>query len=153
MRRVSPGSVRDERGLAALEFGLVAPVLLLLLGSMIDFTLAFWSKGLLASAVAEGAHYAFVTGPGVSASAIQNIVGQSLSLPAAAVTVTGPGCRCLSGTPVTVTAQVCGNPCPNGTTPGTYVTITARHAYASVLPLYSSLVNPVLVETATVRLK
>jgi Flp pilus assembly protein TadG len=153
MRRCLARAMRDQRGLAGVEFAMLAPVLLLLLGCLSDFALAFWSKGVLASSVAEGAAYAFVAGPSVSASAIQSVVGQKLSLPAAAVTVTGPSCYCVSGTPATSASQACGNPCPNGSTPGTYVTISAQYTYTSLLPLYSHLASPVLVETTTARLK
>lgn len=153
MRRLLAKIASDHRGLAGIEFAILAPVLLLMLGSVADFALAFWSKGVLASSVAEGAEYAFVAGPGASAFSIQSIVGQKLSLPAAAVSVTGPNCYCVSGTPATAASQVCGLPCPNGATPGTYVTISARYAYTSILPLFSELANPVLVETTVVRLK
>lgn len=133
---------------------MVAPVLLLMLGCLSDFALAFWSKGVLANSVAEGAEYAVVAGPGVSASSIQGVVGQKLSLPAAAITVMGPSCYCVSGTPATAVAQACTQPCPTTLAlPGTYVTISAQYTYRSLLPLYSKLANPVLVETAMARLK
>ena len=145
--------LRDERGLASIEFAILAPVLLLLLGSLADFSLMFWSQGVLASSVAQGAQYAFFAGPNVSASTIQSIVGQKLSLPSSAITIAGPGCSCVSGTPAMATSQACGNPCPNGVMPGTYVTISARYQYISILPLYSRLANPVLVDTMIARLK
>ena len=153
MRRRLARIAEDDRGLAGIEFAMLAPVLLLLLGCLADFALAFWTKGVLASSVAEGTAYAFAAGPSVSASSIRSVVGQKLSLSAAAVTVTGPSCYCISGTPATPASQACANPCPNGTMPGTYVTISAQYTYASLLPLYSQLANPVLVETTTARLK
>lgn len=145
--------MRDGRGTAAAEFVIILPVLLLMLGSLADFALAFWSKGVLASSVAEGAEYAVAAGPSVSASAIQGIVRQKLSLPAANITVTGPACYCISGTPATAAVQTCGKTCPSGVAPGTYVAISARYTYTAVLPLYSHLASPVLVESAMARLE
>jgi Flp pilus assembly protein TadG len=153
MKRLVHRRWRANRGVAAVEFAIVAPVLLLMLGGVVDLALAFLSKSMLASSVAEGAEYAFVAGPSVSASAIRSIVGQKLSLPAENITVTGPGCYCVSGTPAVAAAQTCTVPCPNLSLPGTYVTISAHYTYTSLLPLYSHLTNPELVETAMVRLK
>lgn len=143
---------RDRRGLAGIELAIVMPVLLILLGGLGDFALAFWNKGLLAESVAQGAQYAFLVGPGVSATAVQSVVRQRLSLPAANVAVTGPGCYCVSGTPAVAASQACGNPCPDATMPGIYMTISASYQYTSIL-VSSHLTNPVFVENATVRLR
>lgn len=145
--------MRENRGLAGIEFVMIVPVLLLLLGGVTDFALALWNKGLLASSVAQGAQYAFLVGPGVSASSIRGIVGQKLSLPADNVTVTGPGCYCVSGPPATTSAQVCGQPCPGNKAPETHIVISARYAYVPMLSLYSGLTDLVFVEAARVRLK
>jgi len=144
---------QDSRGAAAIEFVLIVPVLLLLLGGLGDFALAFWYKGLLASSVAQGASYAAMKGPTVTAPVIQGIVGQKLALPASSVTVTGPSCYCVSGRPAVRANQVCENLCPSGAKPGSYVDISARYTYRSILPSFSKLVDPVLTETATARLQ
>ena len=145
--------VRDARGLAGIEFAIVLPVLMLLLGGVADFALAFWSKGVLASSVAQGAQYAFLIGPKVSASSIQNIIGKRLTLPPADVAVTGPSCLCVSGVPATAVAMRCEQKCSDGTQPGTYLTISAQFTYVPILPFYSGLASTRLVEAATVRLK
>src|SRR4051812_1485265 len=73
MRRLIHRIWHGNRGLAAVEFAIVAPVLLLMLGGLVDFSLAFLSKSQLASSVAVGAEYAFIVGPSVSPAAIKNI--------------------------------------------------------------------------------
>jgi Flp pilus assembly protein TadG len=145
--------VADARGVAALEFAFAVPLLVLLLGGVTDFALAFWTKGVLASSVAQGAQYAFLAGPGVSVQAVEGIVAQKLSLPASNVMVTAPACQCVGGTPVAATSQACGQTCPDGTTAGPTMIISASVTYRAMLPLFSQVANPVLVESATVRLK
>ncbi len=153
MKRIRVSVIADDRGLAGIEFALTAPVLLLLVGCVVDFSLAFQARGQLASSVAQGVQYAFLAGSNVAATSIQNIVQQALSLPEGSVTVIGPSCYCISGTLAAITASGCAQPCPDGTTTGTYMTISAHYTYQSIMPAYSYLVNPVLVESATVRLK
>lgn len=153
MISMPPRIVRDDRGTAALEFLFVAPILLVLLAGLADFALAFFYKGLLASAVGEGASYAVLAGPNVATSTIKNIVGQKLAIPAGDITVTGPSCYCVSGTPASTTSQACTSPCANGRAPGTYMSVSARYTYSAMLPTYSMFSNPAMTETALARLQ
>lgn len=150
------GVARDGRGNAAVEFAIVLPVLVALLGCLADFGLALWYKAVLAGSVAQGGHYAFLARAGFSTATIgtiQAVVGRRLSLPSADVAVSDPVCGCVSGTPAAFSEKACDTACPNGTTAGAYVTITARHTYAPIMPLYSKLAGSTLVEATTVRLR
>lgn len=154
MRKTPVKLARDARGIAGLELALTAPILLFMFICLADFALAFWYKGMLASSVAGGANYAVLKGPTVTASAIQGIVGQQLSLPASSVTVKGPYCSCVSGTPAAAADQTCSSLCPaDAANPGTYVTITAQYTYRPILPTYSQFASPLLIETTMARLK
>jgi len=153
VRNPLKGLLRDVRGLAAVEFALCFPALLIMLGGLADFSLAFWTKGLLANSVAQGVQYALLTGPQVSPLSVRDIIRQKLGLSTSDVDVSQPSCKCVSGTPATARQQTCGLPCLSGGLPGTYMTISARYTYTSLMPLYSKLANPVLTETATVKLK
>ena len=144
--------LHSTRAVAAVEFALIAPLLLLLMGSAVDYGLAFYSKGVLAGSVAQGAQYAMFAGTQVSAASIKSIVQKSLSLPAANVTVSGPACYCLSGSPAVASSQTCSTPCADSTQPATYVRISATYTFQSVMPLLSQLSNPTISETATARL-
>ena len=55
-----------ERGVAALEFALIAPVFFLLIFGIIDFGLGIWTYNNISQAVREGARYAVVRGDGSS---------------------------------------------------------------------------------------
>jgi Flp pilus assembly protein TadG len=153
MTGTSAELMRDVRGVAGVEFVLTAPILILLLAGLADFGLAFWHKGVLASSVAEGASYADIAGPTVNTSTIKSIVGQKLALPASSVTITGPMCYCVSGTPATAAVQTCGILCTDGITPGKYITISAQYTYRSILPTFSRLVDPLLTESTMARLQ
>ena len=49
---------KDRRGVAALEFALVMPLLMTFFGGVVDLGVAVWSKSCLANAVAQGAECA-----------------------------------------------------------------------------------------------
>ena len=139
-------------GAATIEFALVLPVLLQLIG-VFDFAMAFWTRGVLASSVAEGAQYAVLVGPSVTAANIKSVVAQKLSIPTANIAVSGPSCYCISGAPAAAAAALCSSTCPNGSSPGTYVTVAAQTTYQPLMPLYSRLGSTNLQESAMVRLQ
>ncbi len=156
----------DQRGVAALEFALVAPVLLLLLGGVTDFGLIMSGKSQLANGVAQGVQYALLQGPGVSAANVKAMVqtGSSRSGLKASVTatITGPACYCVAGQPAALVTSspalsasyACTGTCPSpAMAPGVFVTIAASYVYQPLMPFYSKLANTTVHETATARLQ
>lgn len=161
----------DRRGIAALEFALIVPVLLLMLGGVADFGLLMVGKGQLANGLAQGVQYALLTGPSVvgtgsGTATVQSVVKSAAALsgvkPAVTVTVTGPACYCVSSTyPATLTsapnplsANACAGTCPSpAAAPGAFVIINASYAYQPLMPLYSKLANTTVSETVTVRVQ
>ena len=147
---------RDARqAVAAIEFAIAAPVLLLMLAGAIDFGFREWSRSCLANAVAQGTYQAFLTGPSVTPASIKTMVQGDSSLTGVTVQQIGaPASYCPSGSPATLgTAVTAGSACPDGTTAGVYVTITATYTPATFLPYYSGLGGKTLTESATVRLQ
>lgn len=51
---------RDQQGVAAVEFALVLPLLLMLIFGVIDFGLAMYAKGLITNASQEGVRFAAI---------------------------------------------------------------------------------------------
>lgn len=157
--------LRCRDGVAALEFAITAPALLVVLGGLADFGLALGHSTQVEQAAVAGATYAFaaqqeagVSGT-ISASAIQAAVQASVALsPAPTVTVTGPqpGCTqtnsATSPPGTTLTSGTYGQSCANGNPVGTYVVITVQYTYQPLLPSYSMLATTTLSATATVRL-
>jgi Flp pilus assembly protein TadG len=142
---------RSQRATAAVEFALVAPVLLLLLGGLLEFGWAVWSDSALCNAVSQASYHAFLTGSGVSPSSIATMTEQASALRGVTATASPAACYCASGTPATPTpAASCTTTCADGTTPGTYTTIVAQYTVPAFMPLFAS---PTITETAIVRLK
>jgi Flp pilus assembly protein TadG len=155
----------DRRGIAAVEFALVVPVLLLLLGGVADFGLLMMGRSQLANGIAQGVQYALLIGPGVPAATVSSVVatGSARSGISATVTVeiTGPVCYCVSGQPAALSGSstalsatyTCTGTCPDAKTPGVFLIIAANYTYRSLMPLYSHLANPTVAQTVTVQLQ
>ncbi len=79
-----PQSLRSERGASAVELALLLPVLLILIGGIIDFGRAFSAQASITSAAREGARMAAL---GLSSS-VQPRVTSAASPYAATATVT-----------------------------------------------------------------
>lgn len=157
--------VRCDRGVAALEFAIVAPALLMVLGGLADFGLAFSDSMRIEQAAEAGATYAFAAQQEagvqarIAASVVQNVVQASVALdPAATVTVEGPQAGCtqtdnsVSPPATRLTNGTYGQLCANGNPVGTYMVITVQHAFAPMMPFYSTLAATMLSASVTVRL-
>lgn len=144
---------RDRRATAALEFALVGPALVALLGGTADLGLSTVCRNQLAEAVADGAQFAFKTGATITAATVQNMVQAASGLSGVTAVVTGPALYCVGGSPATLTSSTAGQTCSDGTAPGTYLTISASYTYQQLMPLSSTFLNTTLQQSATVRLQ
>ena len=73
LRRLSRRA-RGRRGAAAMEFALILPILLLILGGIVDFARAFFELQTMVNAASEGARMAIV--PSAQISEVQTHVNQ-----------------------------------------------------------------------------
>jgi Flp pilus assembly protein TadG len=140
-------------------------VLLLILGGIADFGLIMVGRSRLANGVAQAAQFALLSGAGVSATSITTTVQNGASraglTQAVTVTVTGPACYCVTGTPARLgtkstlsASHTCTATCPaSATGPGTFVTIAAKYAFQPLMPLSALLSSPTVGQTTTVRLR
>jgi Flp pilus assembly protein TadG len=152
-----------QRGVAALEFALVCPLLLTFFGGVADLGLAVWSQSCLANAVAQGAEYAYrkaQTGTTLTSSQIATYVQTVSTLSGVTATsTTTPGYYCMnvSTSPATLVSSTSGATCTaptyDGGKAGLYVHIIANYAYPAMMPLYSTLVNTTITESTWVRLQ
>lgn len=165
MNKVDSIWAGDRRGIAAVEFALVAPLLLLLLGGTADFGLLMSKRSQLANGVAQGVQYALQQGPGLSAANVRAMVQSGATragmTQAVTVTTTGPVCYCVSGPPAALSAApapLSGSTCPGscagtGAAPDAYLTISASYIYQPLMPLYSHLASTKVSQASTVRLQ
>jgi Flp pilus assembly protein TadG len=130
-----------RRGVAAVEFALATPILLVTLVGMADFGLAVNEKMRLYTAARAGAQAGL--GDATATATITQAVTSAANLDAGAVTVTvAQSCGCADGT-----TAVCGTVCADASTQRGYVTVTVNESYAMLLN-YPGFTNPVALSAA-----
>ena len=133
--------LRSRRGVAVVEFALLAPVLLIAVMGLASFGLVVFQKMQLNSAAHAGAQLALVDAS--STSAIENAVLASTSLPITVDNVTTEEfCECADGTTIT-----CGNVCTDASDNRYFMSITVT--MDADLLFWNGVVA--LSQTATVR--
>jgi hypothetical protein len=145
----------NRRGVAALEFAFMLPLLASLFCLLADFGLMLRARIALAHAVSSGAEYAILAGSAAAAQDVTAAVQVSTKLsPLPSVTVAGPACYCAGGgAAVILSPAVCGGQCPDGNGVGSYVTLQARYTYAPITPFYAQVASTDIRESVTVRLR
>lgn len=129
LRRFLRHVALDNRGLAAVEFAFVLPILAILLAGLIDFSRLASQRMQVRAAAQAGADY--VLRAGWDEAAVRRSITGSTSLPTSAE----PGPRfvlaCLAGTEIIETTA---ETCTNGTKSGTYVITSARASFKALMP-------------------
>jgi Flp pilus assembly protein TadG len=140
----------DDKGTAAIEFGLVGTTLTLLMLGLMDFGMGFWEQIQVGNAARAGAQYAIFNG--WNQSGISTAVTSATSLASiSASPAPSQSCGCPSASSG-ITSATCGTSCTGGGAAGTYVTVNAQASYTPIFPIsgFSSVVT--LTATATVRI-
>ncbi|MFL5297468.1 MAG: TadE/TadG family type IV pilus assembly protein [Phenylobacterium sp.] len=120
-------SLRDDRGVAAIEFALIIPVLVgvLLLG--MDGWMRITQVSQMRSALQAGARY-YEGGGSDDTNAANLAVKAWASVPADAQVIVARSCTC--GAVVVACTSQCA---PNNTLPQTFITLTANGTYHGVV--------------------
>lgn len=121
--------LRDRRGATAVEFALLAPVLILLIAGVVDGSRLIVTTMQVKAAAQAGADYARKNG--FDASAIQTAVAAGTSLPVTASPAPSQKSACVSGMTITATAQPT---CASGGTAGSFVTVSAQASFSPIMP-------------------
>jgi Flp pilus assembly protein TadG len=140
-------------GLAAVEFGLLAPMLLLIVAASVDLGLAYSAQIKVQQAAQAGAQYALLHG--YDSTKITSAVTSATTLSVSANPAPTQQCGCLSGSTVTLSGTPpCLVTCGNGLTPGTYVIVKAQATYTPLIPYATLLSSPTtLTSQAQVRIQ
>jgi Flp pilus assembly protein TadG len=137
-------------GTAAIEFGLIAPFLLILLAGTVEIGFTIWQQMAVYAAAEAGAGYAIKSGWNAAAisSAVVNATDET-SITASPAPVEFCGCPAASG----VTTVVCTATCTGGSTPSIYVKVSAAIPHPVILSDLGLPIPATLTATATVRLQ
>jgi Flp pilus assembly protein TadG len=127
------GVLADTRGIAAVEFAIVAPVLVAMLICTIDLGLGVYRRMQVETASHAGAQYAAKSGSNFDATLVASAVTATTNY--SQIAATPPpfkfcGCPSASG----VANIDCSAKCTDGTTPGTYAQVSAQATYATLIP-------------------
>lgn len=118
-------------GGAALEFGVIAPMLVVAIVGIVDLGVGIYQSMQVQNAAQAGAVYA--SSHIFSATNISNIVTSatnSSSITASPSPTQFCGCASNAG----VAANACNASCPAGTISGTYISVNAQASYSPMLP-------------------
>jgi Flp pilus assembly protein TadG len=143
-------SEKAVAGLAAIEFAIIAPVLVLALICTADLGLGIYHKMQVENAAQAGAEYAVVHG--FTASAITAAVTQATSfsgISASPAPIQFCGCASTAG----VTSANCSSTCTGGVAAGTYVTVSAQGTYTTILHYPTMPTSFTFASQSTVRLQ
>ena len=126
------GSDQDGTGgVAAIEFAIVVPILLLMSITTIDIGIGFYRKMQVHNAAQAGAQYALLKG--FNSTNIESaVVNASSPFPVTATPPPSTFCGCAASTGVTTID--CASKCVSGRDPGRYVQVSAQGTYKPFLP-------------------
>jgi Flp pilus assembly protein TadG len=143
-------AARDRRGIAAVEFAVLLPVLVLMAVCTMDLGLAVYTKMRVQESAQAGSDYAILHGFDVSAvsSAVAN-AGDLSGLTATPAPAQFCGCPGSSG----VTSATCDSTCPNGNPVGKYISASATVVYHTLMTYPIIPAQYTFASTSTVRIK
>ena len=146
---------RDRHGIAAVEFAIIVPMLLIMTVGMADFGLGIYAYMQTQNASQAGADYALIHLSAFNKDAIKTAITNATSLSGVSAS---PDPQRFCGCPGSggVTQIDCANPvCSAGSSAGCYIKSSASYTYNPVLPYTKVLPflkdKYVLVSNATVR--
>ena len=120
---------RDQQGVSAVEFALVAPMLILAMLVATDLGLSLSRKASVANAARAGAEFATIYG--WNSSGITAAATSATNLTVTATPTTYCGCA----TSNAIAQQACGTTCPGGGTTGTYVSVATQATHTPISPV------------------
>ena len=130
LRRIGVATAVESNGAAAVEFAIIAPVLLLMIAGMIDFSLYIGTRIELEQALRAGGQYALkdFTDTTTITSAVVNATDLT-PLTVSYDPATDSFCECPDGTPNTCPGNSSYTACTGGERPGLFITISGSTTF------------------------
>lgn len=125
-------------GVSTIEFAVIASMLATLATGILDFSMGLWQQMQVGNAARAGAEFASING--YNSTGIQNAVTSATSLSSiSASPAPSEQCGCPTTSAVTFFSPVQSPPCnsstcSNGSTPNTYIVVSAQATYTPVVP-------------------
>src|SRR5215469_8106465 len=153
----NPGAARllaSVDGVSTIEFAVTASMLGTLAIGMLDFGMGLWQQMEVGNAARAGAQYASIKG--YDSTGIQNAVTSATNLSSiSASPAPSEQCGCPNASAVTFFSPAqsppCSSTCSNGSTPNTYIVVSAQATYTPVVP-FPGFSGATLTATALARL-
>jgi len=139
---------RCREGVSAVEFGMIAPAMIVLLAGLVDLAGAMQQTIRLENAARAGAQYA-MSFPGDTAGIIA-ATAAAVGGTGATVAVVPAFCACPGGSTATVSCE--GTPC-GGAPAGVYVGISITRPYAAIIGIGGYVLPGTLSGTAVARVR
>jgi hypothetical protein len=158
--RVPSSPTRSASGLAAIEFALVLPFLVLLVSFIVDVGGAFYARAQVQNAAQIGARYAQENGWN-SAGIVAAVTSATDLLGIAATPAPQLVCGCPGGAAIQITPMDCTGGIPGGVycagvtppeVPGRYIIVGAQYSYTAPIAFARWPSPLILSATATTRL-
>jgi Flp pilus assembly protein TadG len=132
LRRFCSGRGDGSSGVAAIEFAVMAPILMVLFLCTVDLGLGFYRKMQVQNAAQAGAQYAVLNG--FKTSGITTAVTSATNYTGITATP-APSQSCGCPSTAGLVAAVCGAICGiSGSPAGTYVAVSAQATYTTLFP-------------------
>jgi len=150
------GGIRRRSGGSAIEFAILAPLLLIILTGVVELGMAAYQAMQAQTAVEAGILYAIqngVTSPTAIGIAVTNATGTP-GLTATPTPLVFCGCPSYTaGVGVVSQGANCTTVCGDGSKPGTYVTVSAALSHSTIMPYLKLPLPATLTASATVRVQ
>jgi Flp pilus assembly protein TadG len=124
-------ALSDSRGVAAIEFAIIIPMLIMMVVCTADLGMGIYRTMQVQNAAQAGARYAMTNS--FDATSISSAVTNATSFPGV-VASPAPAQYCGCATNAGITAIACGATCAVGAVYGTYVKVSAQGTYATIVP-------------------